>query len=732
MNTQVTILMPCLNEAETLEICIKKAWHGIRDARVVGEVVIADNGSTDGSIEIAEQLGARVINVCEKGYGCALRGGIEAAESPWIIMGDSDDSYDFSNIRDFISKLEEGNDLVMGCRLPSGGGEIVSGAMPWKNRWIGNPSLSFLGRLFFKTPIRDFHCGMRAFSMDAYEKMRLQTSGMEFASEMVIKATLWGMKISEVPITLYPDGRSRPPHLKPWRDGWRHLRFMLIYSPRWLFLIPGIFLASVGTALTGKIYFNPIKIGVIVLDAGTMMISSMAIIIGFQLMSFAIQTKIYAVGQKLMPEKYNYKYFFRLLNLERGILIGGIFILIGMFILVKQYNIWISANYGFLNYSENTRNLILSLTVLVLGVQVISTSFFLSVLGLKTKNTSESVDVITSEKNIEKGQDLCKTVYTIQKEFFRLIINTFKRNIICKKKKNAILKRIPGFNEKSYSLTQGIEEKNAINHFIKHGLPRDEWFNEAITESSNSKNGLVKLKTALQVHVYYPEMLNGIIYSLRNSKIKPDILISTPHEKFIDKITKLVAQKYDGEVIVRLTPNRGRDIGAFLTAFSESYKKYDIIGHIHTKKSPHIKDREFVNSWYSYNLDSLIGGVYPMMDIIVENMCSNSKLGLVFPDDPFHIGWGENYSIAENLISKMNIDKKLPSQIVFPAGSMFWAKVSALAPLFNLELMWDDYPDEPIGDDGTILHAIERILPIVIKSMGYEVAVTHIKTKYNY
>jgi glycosyltransferase involved in cell wall biosynthesis len=242
----ITIVMPCLNEAETLAVCIQKAQSGIARAGVTGEVLIADNGSTDGSIQIAESLGARVEHVREKGYGNALRGGIQAARGRWILMGDSDDSYDFSNIGGFITKLREGSELVMGCRLPSGGGTIVPGAMPWKNRWIGNPILSSIGRLFFRTPIHDFHCGMRGFSADAYRKMDLKTTGMEFASEMVMKATLKGLRVAEVPITLHPDGRSRPPHLKPWRDGWRHLRFMLIYSPKWLFLMPGVVLFVLG------------------------------------------------------------------------------------------------------------------------------------------------------------------------------------------------------------------------------------------------------------------------------------------------------------------------------------------------------------------------------------------------------------------------------------------------------------------------------------------------------
>ena len=243
---ELTILMPCLNEAETLAGCIEMARTGLARTGLCGEVLVADNGSADGSATIAEKAGARVVRVLEKGYGSALRAGIEAARGKWIVMGDADGSYDFSRIEGFVAKLREGFDLVMGCRLPGGGGVIAPGAMPWKNRWIGNPSLSFIGRLLFKCPARDFHCGLRGFDKEACRKLELKTTGMEFASEMVIKATLKSLRIAEVPITLHPDGRSRPPHLKPWRDGWRHLRFMLIYSPQWLFLLPGLLLGGWG------------------------------------------------------------------------------------------------------------------------------------------------------------------------------------------------------------------------------------------------------------------------------------------------------------------------------------------------------------------------------------------------------------------------------------------------------------------------------------------------------
>lgn len=381
---ELTIVMPCLNEAETLATCIQKAQQGLAKAGVRGEVLIADNGSTDGSIEIAEKLGARVEHVRAKGYGNALRGGIEAARGKWILMGDSDDSYDFSDISGFVAKLREGHELVMGCRLPVGGGSIREGAMPWKNRWIGNPSLSFIGRLFFKTPIHDFHCGMRAFSVDGYRKMDLKTTGMEFASEMVMKAQLRNLRVAEVPITLHPDGRSRPPHLKPWRDGWRHLRFMLIYSPKWLFLIPGIVIGVLGAIVLGLITVGPIQINRVTFDVGTMIIASMCTILGMQLVSQAFFAKVFAVGEGLLPADPHFSKLFRHWNLEKGVILGGLLILAGLTLLLRAIWIWKASGFGVLDYADNLRRLIPSATLTTLGLQVVSSSFHLSVLGLKT------------------------------------------------------------------------------------------------------------------------------------------------------------------------------------------------------------------------------------------------------------------------------------------------------------------------------------------------------------
>ncbi len=377
--------MPCLNEAETIARCIEKARLGLQRAGVRGEILIADNGSTDGSQAIAKNLGVRIVPVQEKGYGSALRGGIQAAAGKWIIMGDADDSYDFSDLTGFVKKFQEGFELVMGCRLPVGGGTILPGAMPWKNRRLGNPVLSFTGRFFFKCPAHDFHCGLRGFTRAAFEKMELQTTGMEFASEMVIKSTLKKFRISEVPVTLHPDGRSRPPHLKPWRDGWRHLRFMLIYSPRWLFLAPGLFLSALGVILAAALSVNDIKIGGVQLNVGTLMTACMAVVVGFQLVAFAFFTKVFAIAEGLLPEDPRLARIFKIFTLEKGIAAGLIVFLAGTILLLRAVWLWEQADFGPLpSTEENLRRLIPAATLMILGIQGVFSSFFMSVLGLKT------------------------------------------------------------------------------------------------------------------------------------------------------------------------------------------------------------------------------------------------------------------------------------------------------------------------------------------------------------
>jgi glycosyltransferase involved in cell wall biosynthesis len=382
---ELTIVIPCLDEAETIARCIEKARVGLQRANVRGEILVADNGSKDDSVQIAERLRARVVHVPERGYGSALRGGIQAASGEWILMGDADDSYDFSEADRFVRKLQAGFELVMGCRLPSGGGKILPGAMPWKNRWLGNPVLSFVGRLFFKCPAHDFHCGMRAFTKAAFQKMDLQTTGMEFASEMVIKSTFKALKIAEVPVTLHKDGRSRPPHLKPWRDGWRHLRFMLLFSPRWLFLLPGIFFFSLGLILAITLSIRNVEIGKVELNVGTLTVACMTVVIGLQLIAFAFFTKVFAIAEGLLPEDPKFSRLFRFFTLEKGIVFSFAALIVGGTCLGRALWIWKSVNYGALpSMEENLRRLIPAVTLVVLGIQSLFSSFFMSALGLKT------------------------------------------------------------------------------------------------------------------------------------------------------------------------------------------------------------------------------------------------------------------------------------------------------------------------------------------------------------
>jgi glycosyltransferase involved in cell wall biosynthesis len=381
----LSIVMPCLNEAETLAICIRKAADALRGEGIEGEIVIADNGSTDGSQEIAVREGARVIDVTEKGYGNALRAGIEAARGPWVLMGDADDSYDFSRIRPFVERLREGHELVMGCRLPTGGGTIMKGAMPWKHRWIGNPALTFIGRLFFNSPAHDFHCGLRAFTKEAYGRLRLQTTGMEFASEMVIRATLEGMKIAEVPITLHPDGRSRAPHLRSWRDGWRHLRFMLLFSPRWLFLMPGLALSLAGLAGLLILSLGAVEWGKVVLDVGTLMGCAMILLVGAQAVWFAVFTRAFAEAEGLLPRQMRLRKLLDHMTLEWGLVSGLLLALAGAALFLWAFLDWRAAGFGGISYSENMRRIIPGSTLILMGLQNVFGSFFMGVLTLKRR-----------------------------------------------------------------------------------------------------------------------------------------------------------------------------------------------------------------------------------------------------------------------------------------------------------------------------------------------------------
>ncbi|MFP4845456.1 glycosyltransferase family 2 protein [Winogradskyella sp. PE311] len=372
--------MPCLNEAETIAICIEKAQHFINSSNIIGEVIIADNGSTDGSITIAESLGAKVITVAKKGYGSALKGGIEGASGKFIIMGDADDSYDFSNLMPFLEKLRNGNDLVMGNRFKGG---IDKDAMPALHKYLGNPVLSFIGKLFFKININDFHCGLRGFSKTAYLKMNLKTTGMEFASEMVVKSKLSNLKIVEVPTTLKKDGRTRKPHLKTWSDGWRHLRFLMLYAPNWLFLFPGIILTLIGLVFSTLLVIKPLEFDDFNLDVHTLLYASAFLLVGFQFIIFYGLTKIFAVENELLPKSNRYNKLFKILNLEKGLVIGFLLLSTGLILSYKGYSVWSSTDFGNLNASTTLRLIIPAVTTIQLGIQAILFSLFFSILGLK-------------------------------------------------------------------------------------------------------------------------------------------------------------------------------------------------------------------------------------------------------------------------------------------------------------------------------------------------------------
>jgi glycosyltransferase involved in cell wall biosynthesis len=379
---ELSVIMPCLNEAETLGLCIRKAQGFIASAGVAGEVVIGDNGSTDGSREIGRGLGARVIDVTVPGYGAAIYGAVMAARGRYCIMADSDDSYDLSALDAFLDALRRGADLVMGNRFLGG---IGPGAMPWKNRYIGNPILSGIGRLFFKTPIRDFHCGIRGFSRAAFIRMDLRTTGMEFASEMVIKASVLGMNIVEAPTTLAKDGRTRPPHLRPWRDGWRHLRFMLLFSPSWLFLYPGLALITVGVLLGGQLLISPLRVAGVRLSAGALIYCVGMIEIGFQGLWFALLSRAYVVQEGLAPESMRMRRIDQLFTLERGLVAALILILCGAGLLGWAFWVWSNARFGALDVDEIVRIVLSSSLALSLGFQVMFSSFLLSTLKLSKR-----------------------------------------------------------------------------------------------------------------------------------------------------------------------------------------------------------------------------------------------------------------------------------------------------------------------------------------------------------
>ncbi len=377
---ELSIVLPCLNEAATLGECIRAARAAFRALSVEGEVVVADNGSSDRSIEIAERLGARVVRMPVKGYGSALLGGMKAARGEYVIMGDADATYDFESIGPFVEKLRAGYHLVMGNRFAGG---IADGAMPWLNRWIGNPVLTGLGRLFFRSPIADFHCGLRGFRRDAILALDLQTHGMEFASEMVVRVTLAGLRVTEVPTTLSRGEEGRASNLRPWRDGWRHLRFLLVYSPRWLFLYPGLFLMAMGTAATLWLLPGPRVVGNVTLDIQTLLFACMTIAIGFQAVLFSVLSKVFARNEGLVPVGSRFERLFKYVTLEVGLAAGLALMLAGGGGSIYAFVRWSVVSFGALDASRAFRIVIPSLTALLLGAQIVLASFFLSLLGIQ-------------------------------------------------------------------------------------------------------------------------------------------------------------------------------------------------------------------------------------------------------------------------------------------------------------------------------------------------------------
>jgi glycosyltransferase involved in cell wall biosynthesis len=378
--TELTILMPCLNEAATVGVCIAKARGFLERAGIAGEVVVADNGSEDGSQALAEAGGARVVAVSERGYGAALRAGIGAARGRYVIMGDADDSYDFSRLDAFVEKLRAGHPLVMGNRFKGG---IRPGAMPALHRYLGNPVLSFIGRLFFRTRVGDFHCGLRGFDREAVASLDLRTPGMEFASELVVKAALAAWRIAEVPTTLDPDRRGRPPHLRSWRDGWRHLRFLLLFSPRWLFVYPGLALLLLGVVMTTALYFSPLHIGGLGLDVHSMLYASAGALLGIQLCLFGLFARLSAQLTGLLPPQPELQRLLRWVTLERGLLAGLGIALLGLIWSVAAFWRWRETGFGALDPRVVMRDTIPAAALMVAGMELFLASFLLSVLRLR-------------------------------------------------------------------------------------------------------------------------------------------------------------------------------------------------------------------------------------------------------------------------------------------------------------------------------------------------------------
>jgi glycosyltransferase involved in cell wall biosynthesis len=377
---ELSVVMPCLDEAETLGVCIEKAWSAIEELGIDAEIVVADNGSTDASRQIAIAGGARVVTVNAPGYGNALMGGIAASRGRLIVMGDADDSYDFLELPRFVRKLQEGHDLVQGCRLKRGGGQIRPGAMPRLHRW-GNPVLSWLLRTWFKAPVSDVYCGLRGFTREHYDSLDLRCTGMEFATEMIIKSSLRPARIAEVPITLHPDGRSRKPHLRTFRDGWRTLRLYLLYCPRWLFMVPGVAMLCFGV-LAYAVALPSFRIFGVGFAAHTLLFGSLALICGYQAIAFAVFTRAFGAMEGLLPTNVHLKRLEDGFTIERGLVIAALTISAGVLLLLLALNEWRVHDFGDLNYTTTMRLVVPGMTLTVLGFQTMLSSFFLSVLSL--------------------------------------------------------------------------------------------------------------------------------------------------------------------------------------------------------------------------------------------------------------------------------------------------------------------------------------------------------------
>ena len=393
---ELTILMPCLNEGETVGVCIGKAVAFLKRAGISGEVLVADNGSTDNSREIALERGARIVGVEERGYGAALLGGIDAARGQYIIMGDADDSYDFSALDPFVERLRQGNDLVMGNRFK---GRISPGAMPWLHRYLGNPVLSFLGRLFFRIPVADFHCGIRGFRAESIRRLGLQSTGMEFASEMVVRSALAGMRITEVPTTLKPDGRSRPPHIRTWRDGWRHLKFLLMFSPRWLYLIPGCCLIAIGLVLGSLLVLGPVDVRNVVLDLNTLLVVSFFTVAGVQLVTFGVLSRYYATVTGFLPRSSRSDILMQWVSVERLLPLSGLIFLLGALGLAYAIWRWAELDFGNLTDPSIPRLVIAALTAMLIGVQTAFCAFLFGIFEIPLNREKQCRDLTTPPRS---------------------------------------------------------------------------------------------------------------------------------------------------------------------------------------------------------------------------------------------------------------------------------------------------------------------------------------------